>query len=226
MLRLFPYRLRLVHLEAVPAVRLDRLSRCPRRLRLASAALVAAAVGCLSVVPATADTSGTLGATITLVTFSLTVSPTSAAYGGCFGGNSSVGALGFPNGGCDITPVTVTNTSTASTAHIDVNGANAAPSDGGTQWVLVAPPVGSVPGKDQYSESTLPAPGTCGVFCSDNMALGNSPICDQVFHPAATDACAATPGQVGSERVSMRGPSSSTDSSPTFTTSITWTAGP
>src|SRR6516225_4803756 len=79
---------------------------------------------------------------------SVTVSPSSASFGGCAGGNASVNtastsaALGFPNGHCSLGtpgahgsfPITITNTGVA--ASVYVNGGNAVPSDKGTDWGL------------------------------------------------------------------------------------------
>lgn len=216
MLGWFPYRIRLVRSIREPRPGWVPSLRATRRRGVVVAAIAGAAGAALSVMPAlAADSPASLNATITLVTYSLTVSPSSANYTSCFGGNSTAGALGFPNGFCSITGIHVTNTSTASSAHVDVQGAAANPSDlstGGTPWTLCI----CSPGQDQFREQTIQ-----GSTVTD---LTTSPQCDQAFNSSnAADRCLAAPNQADSEGLTMEGPSKSTDPSTIFTTTITWT---
>ncbi len=165
------------------------------------------------------------------------VSPSSATFGNCTGGNASINvpstssALGFPNGVCWLGksgaggnyPITVTNTGVAAT--IDVSGGNAVPSDGGTQWTLcnIGPnPVaacgndsGKLPGNDQYLLQNFTAGNV------NKLGLTGSRVCDTQF---AAGSCAALHNDAQQEGVELTGPQSSDDHSQTFTVMITWTA--
>jgi hypothetical protein len=102
----------------------------------------------LSAGPALAAGSGSSTATINVATpavLSLTVSPVTVTYASCAAGSSTASTLGFPNGLCYVggNPTTaagssggVTITNAGAPSQIDVNGANAIPSDAGTPWSL------------------------------------------------------------------------------------------
>lgn len=169
---------------------------------------------------------------------SVTVSPSSASFGGCTGGNASVNtastpaALGFPNGHCSLGtpgtngsfPITITNTGVA--AHVYVNSGNAVPSDGGTQWGLcnfgTNPAVacsgngGKLPGNNQYVVQNF------AVGRMNPTGLTNTMTCDPEFR--APPCLAVTQGYGQSEGILLTGPASTSDQSTSWTVTITWTA--
>jgi hypothetical protein len=194
---------------------------------LAATAAAAAAGGALGATP-----TATLSESINAGVRSLTVSPTSVSI--C----SPASPLSPPNGRCRGGPVTVTNGPVG--GHIDVAGADAAPSDGsGNGWVVcgsvsapacTGPPVDPsnprsqiYPGQNQYLE------GVGQLYSGDGnlygVDLSNTPECDQSWRPPSFS-CAVSAGETGNEVITVVAPSASTDQSPTFTTSITWTAVP
>jgi hypothetical protein len=168
---------------------------------------------------------------------SVTVSPSTARFGGCSGGNRSVntastsGALGFPNGQCWLGkagsggsyPITITNTGVA--AKIFVNGGNAVPSDGGTQWglcnlgsnpaVACANGSGKMPGNNQYLLQNFAAGG------ENTAGLTNNSVCDPEF---AAGGCAAVTGDAQQEGIKITGPELSSDTATSWTVTIKWTA--
>ena len=168
---------------------------------------------------------------------SVTVSPSSASFGGCTGGNASVNtastpaALGFPNGHCRLGtpgtngsfPIKITNTGVA--ANVYVNGGTAVPSDGGTQWGLcnfgTKPAIacssdgGKKPGNNQYVAQNFAA----GIM--NPAGLTNTMTCDTLF---AAGRCSAVQGSAQSEGILLTGPASSSDQSTSWTVTITWTA--
>ena len=167
----------------------------------------------------------------------VSVSPSSASFANCSGGNANVNtastpdALGFPNGQCWLgtpgpngsTPITITNQGVA--ADVYVSGANAVPSDGGTQWSLcnlgTSPAVacsadgGKQPGTNQYVAQNF----TSGLI--NPAGLTNSMRCDALFTGTQ---CLASQGGSQSEGIMLTGPVSSSDHSTSWTVSITWTA--
>jgi len=199
-------------------------SHTTRRLRLLSAGAAVAAVlvgSALSASAVAASDTGSVSETISVGVRSLTVSPGSISE--CTAG----APMTFPNGACISAGVSITNG--AAGGHVDINGANAEPADGGYPWTLCGPGLtatcsgsGGLPGQDQYRQQTLGASSVAGPY------FGNAPICDTAFDGtvSGTADCTSTPGQVGNETVEVWGPSSSTDQSSTFTSSITWTAAP
>lgn len=168
---------------------------------------------------------------------SVTVSPSSAAFGGCTGGNKSVNtastanALGFPNGRCWLGspgshgsfPITITNTGVA--ADIYVSGASASPSDNGSGWGLCnigSNPVsactgsgGKLPGADQYLLQNFAGGST------NPTGLTGSTVCDVEF---AAGSCSAVQGDSQQEGVELTGPTETADQSAKWTVTITWTA--
>jgi hypothetical protein len=167
----------------------------------------------------------------------VTVSPSSAAFGGCTGGNKSVNtastanALGFPNGRCWLGtpgshgsfPITITNTGVA--ADIYVSGASASPSDSGTGWGLCnvgAKPAsactgsgGKLPGADQYLLQNFAGGST------NPTGLTGTMTCDTEF---AAGSCSAVQGDSQQEGIELTGPTTTADQSTAWTVAITWTA--
>ena len=166
----------------------------------------------------------------------VSVSPSSASFANCSGGNANVNtastpdALGFPNGQCWLgtpgpngsTPITITNQGVA--ADVYVSGANAVPSDGGTQWGLcnfgTSPVVacsggGGNPGTNQYVAQNFSA----GII--NTAGLTNTIKCDFLF---AGDQCLAAQGDSQTEGIKLTGPTSSSDHSTLWTVTIQWLA--
>jgi hypothetical protein len=204
-----------------------------RRTRLAIAGAVVAAAFLAAGAALAAAPSGSLTETIDVGVRSLTVSPPAVSI--C----SPASPLTSPNGDCPSSDfIAVTNGPVG--GHIDVNGTDAVPSDGGTHWTLCSyyvdcagPGFGSghLPGSDQY------ATGAYQTYDQFGDAVGpfleNSPECDTSWSGLAgarvsgLGVCVpVSANQTASEYLYVRGPSSSTDQSPTFTTSVTWTAVP
>jgi hypothetical protein len=164
---------------------------------------------------------------------SVTLSVSSTTYTNCVYGSSTSTQLGFPNGACVAAdnPITVTNGTAPAT--ILVGGADMVPADGGPHWVLcgVNLPCSSsqfIPGSDQYLETVSAVPGyNSGAQQGPGpfVLFDNTPQCDITFAGITGNVCNAAPGgAVSQEFLAMTGPSSSTDSSSTFSTTVTWTA--
>ena len=166
-------------------------------------------------ITAAAGSSATETSTIPIAVLSITISPATSTFGSCSEGNSTSTGLGFPNGQCiapgDLSGITITNEGAA--GHIFVQGGDAIPSDGGTHWTLV----GSTPTRDQYLMATSAVPSNGG-----GVLLTTSPQCDTAFGGTT---CAAAAGASAKERLNLIGPSVSADTSPSFTTQVTWTVG-
>jgi hypothetical protein len=202
---------------------------------------VMALVG-LSAAPALAANTGSSTATINVAgpVYSVTVSPATFAFGLCSTrlGASTGGSLGFPDGYCYYgtgsgsvytSGITITNTGAA--GHIDVNGSSAVPSDAGTPWTLCSEGgatctslQGSLyyPGANQFQLGTEADPQGSNAYT----ILSNSPACDAAFDGGTSGGCTAAIGASQIEGINLAGPESSTDTSSTFTTTLTWTAGP
>ena len=104
------------------------------------------------------------------------------------------------------------------------------PSDSGTPWNLCSGPGspspcggGANPGPDQFEEWAISL-SPQGVEGSRGPILTTSPQCDIAFNNGT--GCAAAPVQSITERLTVTGPTTSTDNSGTFTTVWTWTAVP
>jgi hypothetical protein len=188
-------------------------------LALTVTALAAVAAG----VALASSPTGTVTETINVGVRSLTISPTSATM--C----TPQSPMTFPNGVCDSSPVTITNGLAG--GHVEVNGASALPNDGsGNGWVLCggagltcsggASP-NFVPGTNEYEESNANATGG-GV---SPPFFTTTPACDMAFQ-AGNAGCVSSPSQVSSELLEITGPTSSSDQSPVFNTTVTWTAAP
>jgi hypothetical protein len=237
-MNLFPVRISFAHSR----------ERSQLRGRLRPSRISVIAVGALGLVatlmavPASAATSGSNSATVNLAPSapppvrSITVSPTTAAFGECVTSNgtasSSPSELPFPNGGCNVGDptntgvvggITITNGNTA--GHIDINGQPATPADaGGTPWTI-APTSAANPGVDQFFEF-----GFGSHFLTNNnnnSDVGTAPTCDTAFNVVGTAGdCSASAGQASNEALFIEGPSSSTDQNGPFTITTTWTAVP
>ena len=233
MASLVPFRISLVR-ATEPRRRPYGAHRRSRRLRWVTplASLVTVSVlGATSVVPVSASTSGTCTGTVNITpppVRSITVAPSSFIFGACYDhANSSTGSnLSFPNGYCYINNsgagLTITNGTASS--HIDIQGADAVPSDAGTHWTLCTVGITSCtgaanePGQDQFGERS-------DVGGQEGPWLSTSAQCDTAFD-APTSSCAATAGQVTTETLTLVGPSGSTDTSTQFSSVWTWTAAP
>jgi hypothetical protein len=234
-----------IRIERTPAAAAASGRRFRRRGLLAAATLLAATGLAACATTPTSSTPGAPGGSssiaISLKTVptlvSVSVSPSTATFGSCTGGNGSVntastsGALGFPNGQCWLGkagsggsyPITITNTGVA--AKIFVNGGNAVPSDNGTQWGLCnlgsSPAVtcangsGKLPGNNQYLLQNF-ASGD-----ENTAGLTNSSVCDAEF---AAGSCAAVTGDAQQEGIKITGPELSSDTATSWTVTIKWTA--
>jgi hypothetical protein len=213
-------------------VRLRR-AQTQHRLRLRSALLLAAAIAtltALTAIPAAAGNSGGVAVSLSVVAGpvkSITVSPGSTSYTNCKYGTSTTTQLGFPNAICSGAS-TILITDGGSPATILVNGADFIPSDNGTHWALCggsggpACANGVLTGPNQAYETTSLTPGS-GVDGSGNgpfLALSNNAVCDGIGFGCGQ----AAAGAQATEYLSLEGPSSSTDPSSSFSTSVTWTA--
>jgi len=152
---------------------------------------------------------------------SVTVTPTSDAYTSCIYGSSSGSNLGFPRGACTSLPTGVTVTNGTTPALILVNGADMVPSDSGTHWTLQSGPVTTA---DHYYE-TVSSNDLYNSGASQGgvpfLALSNTAACESIFLPACGNSNA---GQSAIEFPGITGPQTSSDTSSSWTTSITWTA--
>jgi hypothetical protein len=175
---------------------------------------------------------------------SVTVSPSKLKFGTCSGGKlaldtgSTSAALGFPNGSCwvgqrgalgtaGVYPITITNTGIAT--DIDVSGSGAVPSDDDAGWSLCNrgshPAVactnrkGSFPGVNQYMLVNFAQNRP-----RNKTGLTDTPTCDAEFSPAGR--CWAVNGQAQREGIELIGPQRSSDTSTSWTVTITWTPVP
>jgi hypothetical protein len=207
---------------------LGRPRAAPVRRRVWLAAAAAAAVIGLVVAPAIPVAPPPVK--------SVTISIGSTTYINCVYGSSTGTQLGFPNGACvAFNGIQVTNGTAPAT--IMVNGADMVPADNGTHWALepaspltydiTSPP--PLPGPDQYLETVSGLPLTGGYNSGPQLDQGpfltltNTPSCDLAF--TGFTGCGTVPaGTANNEFLAMTGPSSSTDTSSTFTTTVTWTA--
>jgi hypothetical protein len=202
-----------------------------------AAAVVAVVPALALAVPATAATTGSNVGTLTLTppaVRSVTVTPATSTFANCTGPNAA--QLAFPNGFCSVGVagnsgaaggVTVTNGTAA--GHIDVNGANAVPSDSGTPWTLLDSPSAyapslTTPAADQYDELTQVLFSGHGVV---NSVVSTTPTCDLAFDGTTSTpgGCTAAAGASTTESLVIEGPSTSTDAGP-FAITTTWTAVP
>jgi hypothetical protein len=220
------------------AVDSPRLRRPPRRL-VARLAVPVALIGLAGCGTAAAPQGSSNGATVTLTLHTVSdvrsavVSPTQGTFTNCSGGSAvdhthSTGKLlGFPDGTCSFYPITVTNQGVP--AHIEVYGSDAAAGDGKGQWTLCNrgehPAVTCLdahqkePGLDQFMLANFNQAGrTYSAGLTGNLS------CDHVFN--LSRACWATHGAQQLEGIKITGPSQTTDTSTTWTMTVTWFAVP
>jgi hypothetical protein len=185
----------------------------------------------------TANTSATLNVLPT--TLSVTVSPGRTTFSDCHGGSpanrSTTTQLGYPNAECSIGtlgtngtfPVTIENTGISS--KIEVSASNAIPADRGRQLQLCAAN-GHVtcdgpnqkPGANQYQVWTA-SPQAARPSGTD-AELTTKFTCDFAFD--ANSFCPAARSQTQTEGIELRGPTSWSDTSTSYTVIITWMAAP
>jgi hypothetical protein len=226
--------------RAIGAPRLrasPRLRRPPRRLvaRLAVPVVLIALAGCGT---AAAPQGSGNGATVTLTLHTVSdvrstvVSPTRGTFANCSGGSaldhthSTSKLLGFPDGTCSFYPITVTNQGVP--AHVEVYGSNAAAADGKGQWTLCSrgkhPAVTCLdarqnPGLNQFLLANFNQVGT-----TYSAGLTSNLGCDHVFNRSR--GCWAGHGAQQVEGIKITGPSQTTDTSTTWTMTVTWFAVP
>jgi hypothetical protein len=190
--------------------------------------------------PAFASSTGTNTATVSVsvAVRSITVTPAEATFGTCVtaAGGDATGVLTIPGGSCQtgvpgsgVGGITITNGDVA--GHIDINGAAAQPSDvtdcysqvnGETVVNPLCWTLGS-PGQDVYLEETA-TPAPAGQMGDQYQALTTTPTCDDAFSPMG--GCTAGDNASQTEYLQIDAPTSSTDTSSTFTITTTWTAVP
>jgi hypothetical protein len=163
---------------------------------------------------------------------SVTISPSHATFVNCSGGDAGVNTkskrskLGFPNGSCQVNSgIVITNSGIAS--DIEISGSNAEPADGMTGWALCNTGDNAVvtctgnkhrPGPDQYKVINF------GAFGAEGGGITDTPRCDRIFGPEGS--CWATEGMVVTEGLRMIGPQWSSDTSTSWTVTVTWTPVP
>jgi hypothetical protein len=182
------------------------------RLLALVGASMAAIVG-ISAAPALAASTGSSAGTINVTSppvYSVTVTPSSFTFGNCSGASAST--LSFPNGTCNYSGVTVDNTGSA--GELFVSAGNATPSDSGTPWTLTEG--GGTPGANEYTLTTTEG-GSGG-------PVEPTPECDLAWAPSGGESCFSTAGESRTEEILLDGPQSSSDTSASFTTTLTWTA--
>ena len=210
--------------------------RAPRHriARLAMPVALIALAGC-GTAPAPSGSSN--GATITLTLHtvsdlrSVVISPTKGTFTNCGGGSAydqthSTGKLlGFPNGYCEFYPITVTNQGIP--AHLEVYGSDASASDGDGQWTLcnlgAHPAVTCTgphkkPGLNQYVLANFTEAHSYAAGLTANLS------CDHVFNQVHR--CWAGHHAQQLEGIKVTGPSQTTDTSTTWTMTVTWFAVP
>src|SRR5262249_28886278 len=148
-------------------------------------------------------------------------------------GATTGGQIGFPNGGFTTPSLTITNGTAP--AIITVAGADMVPADSATHWTLCVfaglpacsgpptIPMNPLPGTDHFSETISSASGlNLGPNAGPGplQALTNTAADDNLFGPMGN----ASANQQKNEFLAITGPSQSSDSSTSWTTSVTWTA--
>ena len=210
--------------------------RVPRH-RIAWLAMPVALIALAACGTAPAPQGSSNGATITLTLHtvsdlrSVVISPTRGTFTGCGGGSAydqthSAGKLlGFPNGYCEFYPITVTNQGIP--AHVEVYGSDASAADGDGQWTLCnlgsQPAVACTgprgkPGLNQYLLANFNQTQTYRAGLTANLS------CDHVFNQVHR--CWAGHRARQLEGIKVTGPSQATDTSTTWTMTVTWFAVP
>lgn len=192
------------------------------------------ACGTLAAPEQAAGQSGSVSVSLTTVKTirSVTISPGHARFVDCKGGDGGVDTrsdgnkLGFPNGTCQVnSAIVITNTGIAS--DIDISGTEAEPADGMNGWTLCnTGPHAAVactgrkhrPGPDQYQVINF------GIFGALRGGITDTPRCDRILGPEGS--CWATQGLVVTEGLRLIGPEWSSDTSTSWTVTVTWTPVP
>ena len=221
-----------VRIEREPDGASSLAVRAPRHrlARLALPVALIALAGC-GTAPAPQGSSNGASITLTLHTVSdlrsVVISPTRGTFTSCSGGSthdqthSTSKLLGFPNGYCEFYPITVTNQGIP--AHVEVYGSDASAADGNGQWTLCnlgascTGPHGK-PGLNQYLLANFTQ------LRSYRAGLTASLSCDHVFNQVHR--CWAGHDARQQEGIKVTGPSQTTDTSTTWTMTVTWFAVP
>jgi hypothetical protein len=221
--------------QAARAIRAPRSPLPWRRVaRLAVPVVLATLAGCGTAAAPQGSSNGS-AIKLTLHTVSdvrsAVVSPSSGTFTNCYGGSiknhtpSTSKLLGFPNGRCSFYPITVTNQGIP--AHIEVYASGASAADVQGQWTLcntgdhpaVACTGDKNPGLDQFLLANSNQTGT-----TYSAGLTGNLSCDHVFNQSR--GCWAGHGAQQLESIKITGPSQTTDTSTTWTMTVTWFAVP
>jgi hypothetical protein len=208
----------------------------PRAMRWLPPVVLIGLAGCGSAAAVPQGASGGASITLTLHTLSdlreTYVSPSAGTFTDCQGGSSvdnthSKGEyLGYPNGSCSFSWITIRNAGLP--ANIDILGSGATPSADVAHWSLCSTGRHATvkctgphyrPGIDQYLLQNYNAylnRNRTGI--TDNLA------CDHEFSSSGT--CSAPAGAKQREGVDLVGPTSSNDPPLIWTVVITWYAVP
>jgi hypothetical protein len=209
-----------------------------QRRRVARLAMTVALIALAGCGTALAPQGSSNGATITLTLHtvsdlrSVVVSPSRGTFTSCSGGSahdqthSTSKLLGFPDGNCLFYPIAVTNQGIP--AHIEVYGSDASAADGNGQWKLCN--VGAQPavsctgpsGKPGLNQYVLANFNQARMAYSASLTANLS--CDRVFN--LSHRCWAGYRAQRLEGIKVTGPSQTTDTSTTWTMTVTWFAVP
>jgi hypothetical protein len=205
----------------------------PRRIaRLAVPVALIALAGC-GTAPAPQGSSNGASITLTLHTKSdvrsAVVSPSKGTFTNCNGGSADTQStsklLGFPNGTCSFYPISITNQGIP--AHIELYGSDASAADGNGEWTLcnlgTKPAVSCTgprgkPGLNQYVLANFNEAQDYSAGLTANLS------CDHVFNQPHR--CWAGHDARQLEGIKVTGPSQTTDTSTTWTMTVTWFAVP
>jgi len=222
-------------------VRLDRTPRTPsgrpRRRHLGAAVVVVALLAApVLAVPAGADTNASSTGSVSVLVRSVTVSPSTFTYQDCkYHDNKPTGTVAglvIPDGFCTTAGNVLNVTNGPVASHLEAASTGFTPSDGGTPWSLCTPvaraDLPACTGPLFGTGHQLPTPGTdqaqvelSSAISPNGIDLSSTPQC---YGRGAT--CMETPGRVDQETAILVGPNSSTDQSPTFSNTLTWTVVP
>ncbi|HUB41798.1 MAG TPA: hypothetical protein VMA72_23370 [Streptosporangiaceae bacterium] len=224
-----------VQVDREPAGARSQALRRRGLARLAVPVVLIALAGCGT---AAAPQGSSNGATIKLTLHTVSdvrsavVSPSSGTFTNCYGGSardhtpSTSKLLGFPNGRCSFYPISITNDGIP--AHIEVFASNASASDGDGLWTLcnagehpavTCTDVSKKPGLNQFLLANSNRTGT-----TYSAGLTGNLSCDHVFNQS--HGCWAGHGAQQLESIKITGPSQTTDTSTTWTMTVTWFAVP
>ena len=132
--------------------------------------------------------------------------------------------LQFPNDQCVVGTFTITNGPAAD--HISLAVSKFTPLDAGVGWSACGPSVRPCRGP---TSNGFTRPGANQFAWQSNWGqyFGSHASCDHHSSPLDLTTCPVTaPGEVESDQYTMWGPSSSSDQSPSFSITLSWTALP